>query len=162
MSLTAPAIIFARARWRFMQHRPLTSPTWSTQINHTRNRTPQIMGMLCHLMNRKFDLYVRNGVLLYQLIRLMMGYDCPARRSTVRTHFQNLKFVTAKCLRLANDASSHVTGRCTRIWAFRYLPTSEPRLDRFDSKLADVLKPLVRQIGRYDDRGFTPSRLAKD
>ena len=35
--------------------------------------------MLCPLLNRKSDLSVRNGVLLYmQLIRPMMDYACPS------------------------------------------------------------------------------------
>ena len=36
------------------------------------------MGMLGPVLNRKTDLYIRNGVLLYKkLIRPMMGYACP-------------------------------------------------------------------------------------
>jgi len=39
------------------------------------------MGMLGLLLNRKSDLSVRNGVLLYkQLIHPMMDYACPAWR----------------------------------------------------------------------------------
>jgi hypothetical protein len=33
--------------------------------------------------------------------------------------------------------------------------------ESFDSKLADVGKPLVRQLGKYADRGLTPSPDAK-
>jgi len=33
--------------------------------------------------------------------------------------------------------------------------------ESFDSKLADVGNPLVRQLGRYADRGLTPSPDAK-
>jgi hypothetical protein len=41
-------------------------------------RTAQRMGMLGFLLNRKSDLFVRNGVLLYkQLTRHMMDYECP-------------------------------------------------------------------------------------
>ena len=40
------------------------------------------MGMLGPLLNRKSDLCVRNGVLLYkQLIRPLIDYTCPAWRS---------------------------------------------------------------------------------
>ena len=43
--------------------------------------------MLGPLLNRKGDLSVRNGVLLYkQLIRPMMDYACHACRSAARTH----------------------------------------------------------------------------
>jgi len=37
------------------------------------------MGMLGTLLNRRSDLTIRNGVLLYkQLIRPLMDYACPA------------------------------------------------------------------------------------
>jgi hypothetical protein len=53
--------------------------TWSPPIDQVRNKTSQRMGMLGPLLNRKSDLSVRNGVLLYkQLIRPMMEYACPA------------------------------------------------------------------------------------
>jgi hypothetical protein len=89
------AIIFAWARLRFIQPRPVTlfgepiqwvdttrNPgvtldtrlTWSPHIDQVRKRT-QMMGMLGPLLNSKSDLSVRNGVLLYkQLIRPMMDY----------------------------------------------------------------------------------------
>ena len=84
----------------------------------------------------------------------------------------------SKCLRLAIDAPWYVTGRYTRIWAFRCWPTNltfflyvkyplppgnnpiavnkyyyyyyiRALTESFDSKLADVGNPLVRQLGRY-------------
>jgi hypothetical protein len=79
------AKIFARAGRRFIQPRPVTlfgEPiqlvattrylgvtldkrlTWSPHIDQVRNKTAQRMGML-GLLNRKSDLSVRNGVLLY-------------------------------------------------------------------------------------------------
>jgi hypothetical protein len=42
--------------------------------------------MLGPLPNRKSDLSIRNGALLYKLIRPMMDYACPAWRSAARTH----------------------------------------------------------------------------
>ena len=88
------AIIFARAGWRFIQHRSVTlfgepiqwfdtTPfqgvtldkrlTWSPHIDQVRKKTAKRMGMLGPLLKRKSDLYVRNGVLLYKkLIRPMM------------------------------------------------------------------------------------------
>jgi len=49
------------------------------------------MGMLGPLLNKKSDLSVRNGVLLYkQLIRPMMDYACLAWRSAARTHVRRL------------------------------------------------------------------------
>ena len=53
--------------------------------------------MLGPLLNRKSDLSVRNGVLLYkQLIHPMMDYACPAWRSAARTHVRKLKVLQSK------------------------------------------------------------------
>jgi hypothetical protein len=101
------AIIFARAGRRLIQPRPVTlfgEPVecvdttrylgvtldtrlnWSPHIDQVRKRAAQRLGMLGPLLNRKSDLSVRNGVLLYkQLIRPMMDYACPAWRSAART-----------------------------------------------------------------------------
>ena len=93
------AIIFARAGRRFFQPRPLSlfgepiewvdsTPylgvtldirlTWSPHIDQVRRRTAQRMRMLRPLLNRKSDLSVRKGILLYkQLIPSLMDYACP-------------------------------------------------------------------------------------
>jgi len=90
------AVIFAPAGRRFIQHRPLylfgepiewvdptrylgvsfdTRFTWSPHIDQVRKSSTQRMGVLGPLLNRKSDLFVRNGVLLYkQLIRPLMNY----------------------------------------------------------------------------------------
>jgi len=81
------AIIFARAERRFIQPLPVTlfeEPiewvdttrylgvtldtrlTWSPDIDQVRKRTAQRMGMLGPLLNRKSDLSVTKGVLLYK------------------------------------------------------------------------------------------------
>ena len=108
--------------------------------------------MLGPLLNRKSDLSVRNGVLLYkQLIRPMRDYACPAWRSAARFHVRRLQVLQSKCLRLANVAPWYVSNRQLHedlgvpLFAdhIRALSAS------FDSKLADVAKPLVRQLGRY-------------
>ena len=108
--------------------------------------------MLGPLLNRKSDLSVRNGVLLYkQLIRPMMDYACPAWRSSARTHVGRLQVVQSKCLRLATGAPWNVSNRQIHedlgvpFFAdhFRVFTAS------FDSMLADVGNPLVRQLGRY-------------
>ena len=106
-----------------------TRLTWSPHTDQVRKRAAQRMGMLGPLLNRKSDLSVRNGVLLYkQLIRPMMDYACPAWRSAARTHVRRLQVLQSKCLCLAIGAPWYVSrGRCMRIWAFRCLPTtSEP------------------------------------
>jgi len=117
------AIIFARAGRRFIQHRPVTlfgEPnewvdtnrylgvtldtrlTWSPHIDQVRKRAAQSLGMLGPLLNRKSDLSVRNGVLLYkQLIRPMMDSACHAWRSAARTHVRRLQVLQSKCRRLA-------------------------------------------------------------
>jgi hypothetical protein len=61
--------------------------------------------MLGPLLNRKSDLSVRKGVLLYkQLIRPMMDYVCAAWNSAVRTQVRRLQVLQSKCLRLAIGA----------------------------------------------------------
>jgi hypothetical protein len=84
--------------------------------------------MLGPLLNIKSDLSVTNGVLLYkQLIRPMMNYACHAWRSAARSHVRKLQVLQSKCHRLATGAPSYVTGKYTRTWVFRFLPsTSEP------------------------------------
>ena len=91
------------------------------------------MGMLVPLPNRKTDLSVRNGVLLYKQLIRPMDYACPAWRSAARSHVRRLQVLQSKCLRLVTGAPWYVinrqiqTDRYTRIWAFRCLPTtSEP------------------------------------
>jgi len=108
--------------------------------------------MLGLLLNRKSDLSVRNEVLLYkQLIRPMMNYACPAWRSAARTHVRRLQVLQSKCLRLATGA----------LWYVRYRQIHEDLgvplfvdhirtlTESFDSTLADVGNPLVRQLSRY-------------
>ena len=85
------AKIFARAGRHFIHPRPVTlfgEPiewfdttrylgvnldrrlTLSPRIDQIRKRTAQMMGMQCPLLNKKSDLSIRKGVLLYkQLIR---------------------------------------------------------------------------------------------
>jgi hypothetical protein len=120
------AIIFARAGRHFIQPRPVrlfgepiewvdttrylgvtldTRLTWSPPIDQVRKRTAQRMGMLGPLLNRKSNLSVRNGVLLYkQLLRPMMDYACPAWRSAAHSHVRKLQVLQSKCLRLATGA----------------------------------------------------------
>jgi hypothetical protein len=89
------AIIFARAGRRFIEPRPVTlfgeaiewvEPlvtldkrlTWSPHSDQVRKKTTERMGMLGPLLNKKSDISVRNGVLVYkQLFRPMMDYACP-------------------------------------------------------------------------------------
>jgi len=74
-------------------------------IDQVRKSSADRMGMLGPLLNRKSDLLVRNGALLYkQLIRPMMDYACPAWRSAACSHVRRLQVLQSKCLRLATGA----------------------------------------------------------
>jgi len=110
------------------------------------------MGMLGPLLNRKSDLSIRNGVLLYkQLIRPMMDYACPAWRSAALSHVRRLQVLQSKCLRLTTGAPWYVSNR--QIHEHLGVPLFADHIraltESFDSKLADVGNPLVRQLGRY-------------
>jgi len=107
--------------------------------------------MLGHLLNRWSDLSVRNGVLLYkQLIRPLMDYACPAWRSAARSHVRRLQVLQSKCLRLTTGAPWYVSNRQVhQDLGFPLLADHIRGLtESFDSKLADVGNPLVRQLGR--------------
>jgi hypothetical protein len=108
--------------------------------------------MLGPLLNRKSDLSIRNGVLLYrQLIRPMMDYACPTWRSAARTHVRRLQVLQSKCLRLATGAPWYVSNR--QIHEDLGVPLFADHIRaltmNFDSKFTDVGNPLVWQLGRY-------------
>ena len=114
--------------------------------------------MLGSLLNRKSDLTVRNGVLLYkQLIRPMMDYACLALRSAARTHARRLQVLQSKyspcywCPLVRNRHIHEDLGVPLFADHIGALTAS------FDSKFADAGNPLVRQLGMYADRGLTPS-----
>jgi hypothetical protein len=167
------AIILVHAGRRFSQPRPVTlfgEPiewvdrthylgvtldirlTWSPHIDQVRKRTVQRRGMLGPLLNRKSDLSVTNGVLLYkQLNRPMMDYACPAWRSAARSHVRRLQVLQSKCVRLATGVTWYVSN--WQIHEDLGVPLFADHIRSltvsFDSKLADVENPLVRQLGRY-------------
>jgi len=108
--------------------------------------------MLGPLLYRKSDLFVRNGVLLYkQLIRPVMDYACPAWRSAARSHVRRLQVLQSKCLRLATGAPFYVSNG--QIHEDLGVPLFADHIRAltasFDSKLAEVENPLVRQLVRY-------------
>jgi hypothetical protein len=167
------AIIFAHAKQSFIQPRPVrlfgepiewvdsthylgvtldTRLTWSPHIDQVRKRTGQRMDMLGPLLNRKSDLSVRNRVLLYkQLICPMMDYACPAWRSTARSHVRRLQVLQSKCLRLVTGAPWYVSNRQIHedLGVSLFADHVRALTASFNSKLADVENPLVRQLGRY-------------
>jgi hypothetical protein len=165
------AIIFASGGRRFIQPRPVTlfrEPsnwskqlviwgdldtrlTWSPHIDQVRKKTAQRIGMLGPLLNGKSDLSVRNGVRYKQLIRPMMDYACPAWRSAARTHVRRLQVLQSKCFRLDTGAPWYVSNRQIHedLGVPLFANHSRALTASFDSRLADVGNPLVRQIGRY-------------
>jgi hypothetical protein len=110
------------------------------------------LGMLGPLLNRKSDLSVLNGGLLYKrLIRPMIDYACPAWRPAARTHVRKLKMLQFKCLRFAIGTPWYVSN--SQIHEDLGVPLFADHIRAltasFDSKLADVGNPLIRQLGRY-------------
>jgi hypothetical protein len=110
------------------------------------------MGMLGPLLNRKSDLSVRNRVLLYkQLIRPMMDYAGPVWRTADRSHVRRLQVLQSKFLRLVTGAPWYVGNR--QVHEDLGVPLFADHIRAltacFDSKLADVGNPLVRQLGIY-------------
>ena len=137
---------------------------WPPHIDQVRKKTAQMTGMLGPLLSRS-DLSVRNAVLLCKrLIRRTMDYACPAWRSAARTHVWRPQVLQSKCLRLATNAPWYVSYR--QIHEDLGVPLFADHVRAltatFDSRLADVGNPLLRQIGTYlRYRGLTPSTDAK-
>ena len=128
-----------------------TRLTWSPPIDKVRKRTAQRMVIMGSLLKRKSDISVWNGVLLYkQLIRPLMDYACPAWMSAARSHVRKLQVLQSKCLRLATGAPWYVSNR--EIHEDLDVPLFADHIralaESFDSKLADVGNPVVRQLGR--------------
>ena len=110
------------------------------------------MGLLGPVLNKKSDLSVRRGVVLYkQLIRPMMDYARPVWRSVARIHVRRLQVLKSKCLRLATGAPWYVSNRQTHedLGVPLFADHIRALTASFDSKLVDVGNHLVRQLGRY-------------
>ena len=100
--------------------------------------------MLGPLLNRKSDLSIRNGVLLYkQLICPMMDYACPTWKSTTCSHVQMLQLLQSKCLCLATGAPWFVSNRQIHedLGVLIFADHIRALTEIFDSKLADVGNP---------------------
>ena len=125
--------------------------TWSPHIDQVRKKTAQRMGMLGPLLNRNSDHSARKGVLPFkQLIRPMTDYACPARRSAARSHVKRLHVLQSKCLRLSTGDPWYVSNRQIHedLGVPLFADDIRALTASFDSKLADVGNPLVRQLGR--------------
>jgi len=124
---------------------------WSHLIDQIRRRIAQSIGMLCPLTNKKSDLSFGDGVLLYkQLIRPMMDNACPHGDPLAAPTFGGCKcykprvfaFIRCPCYVGSRQIHEDLGGQLSADH-IKALTTS------FDSKLADVLKNLPRQLGRY-------------
>jgi len=167
------AIIFARAGRRVIQPRLVTlfgEPiewvdttrylgvtldtrlAWSPHIDQVRKRTARRMGMLGPLLNRKSGLSIRNGVLLYkQLIRPLMDCACPAwsplpARISGGYRCYNPSVFASLLVPLGYVSNRHIH---ENLGVPLFADHIRALTKSFDSKLADVGKPLVRQLGRY-------------
>jgi hypothetical protein len=167
------AMLFAEAAWRVPRPRPvqfLGEPiqwvdtarylgvtldsrlTWRPHIVQVRKKASQRLGVLGCLLNSRSGLSISNGVLLCkQLIRPIMDYACPVWRYAARGYVKQLQFLQSKCLRIATGALWYISNR--QIQEDLGVPFFEKHIraltDSYDSKLAGVWNPLVRQLGRY-------------
>jgi hypothetical protein len=126
--------------------------TWSPHIDQVRKRTARRMGLLVPLLSRRSELSIRNGVLLYkQIIRIVMDFTFPAWRSAAPTNVRKLQVLQSKCICFVTVALWHLSNR--QIDEDLGVPLFADHIRAlsgiFDSKLADVGNPLVRQLGRY-------------
>jgi hypothetical protein len=82
-----------------------------------------------------------------------MDYACPELRSAALTHVRRLQVLQSMCLRLATSVPWYFSDR--QIHEDLRVPLFADHIRSltasFGSKLADVAKPLVRQLGT--DRG---------
>jgi hypothetical protein len=109
------------------------------------------MGLLSPLLNRRSELSIRNGVLLCkQLICHMMDYTCLVWRSVACTHVRRLQVLQSKCLRLVTATPWYVSNR--QIYEGLGVPLFVDHITAltasFDSRLANMGNPLVRQFSR--------------
>jgi hypothetical protein len=141
------AIMFARTGRRFIQPRPVTlfgEPiqwitttrylgvtldrrlNWLPHIDQISKRTAQRMGLLGPLLNRRSELSIRNGVLLYkQLIRPLMDYACPCGDPLPAPMSGDYWCCNPSVFVLLRaPLSTSVTRKFTRIWVFRFSPTT--------------------------------------
>ena len=134
--------------------------TWSPHIDQVRRRPAQRVGLLGPLLNRKSDLSIRNGVLLYkQLIRPMMDYACPAWRWAARTHVRRLQVIQSKCLRLVTGAPWYLSNRQIHedLGVSLFADHIRALTASFDSKSADAGTPQFgNSADTYSGRGLAP------
>jgi hypothetical protein len=123
--------------------------TWSKHIDQVKKKAAQRLGILGPLLNRRSNLSIRNGVLLYkQLIRPMMDYACPVWRSAARSHIKKLQVLQSKCLRIATNAPWYIGNKQIHDdLGVPYFP--DHKIEGFDSKLANLGNPIVTRPARH-------------
>jgi hypothetical protein len=86
-----------------------------------------------------------------QLIRPMMDYACPIWRSAASSHVRNLQVLQSNCLHIANNAPWYFGNRqiYEDLWIPFFAGHIRASTEGFDSKLADAVNPLVRQLRRH-------------
>jgi len=85
-SLVGWLVGWLRTPIRYLGVTPDTQLTWSPHVYQVKRKIAQRMSMLGPLLNRRSDLSIRNGVLLYkQLIRPTLDCSSPAWRSAALT-----------------------------------------------------------------------------
>ena len=105
-----------------------------------------------YLLNKKIDLSIRNGVLLYkQLIRSMMDYTCPAPSFAARSRDRRLHVLKSKSFRLTLDAPLYVCNRQIHedLSVPLFADHTRALTEGFDTNIVDLGNTLVRQLGRY-------------
>jgi hypothetical protein len=121
-------------------------------VDYARKKSVQRMGMLVPLINGKSDLSVTNRFLLTkQLIRPLMDYACPSCNCAARSHVRRLQVSQSKCFRLGNFAPWYVSNM--QVEESLDVPYFRDHIGaltaNFESKLADVVNPGLRQFGSY-------------
>jgi hypothetical protein len=139
LQLTLWLVGWLRTPTRYLGVTPDTRFTWSPHVDQVRKKAAQRMFMLDPLLNRRSDLSIRNGVLLYmQLIRPMMDYGGPPPSPR------------AGACRCYNPSVFALLRTPPKGSGFPLIADHIRDLTaNFDSKLADVGNSLVRKIGRY-------------
>jgi hypothetical protein len=126
--------------------------TWRPHIVHVRKKAFQRLGVLGSVLNRRSGLSIRNGVLLYkQLIRPMMDYACLIWRCTARSYVKQLQALQSKCLRIATGAAWYTSSRQMQedLGVPFFEEDTRALTESYDSKLAGMGNPLVRQLGTH-------------
>jgi hypothetical protein len=167
------AMLFAKAAWRVPRPRPIqflgepiewvdtarylgvtldSRLIWRSHIVQVGKKASQRLGVLGCFLNRRSGVSIRNGVLLYkQPTRPMMDYACPIWRCAARSYVEQLQVLQSKRLRIAIGAPWYISNR--QIHEDLGVPFFEEHTraltESYDSKLAGVENPSVRQLDRY-------------